>query len=126
MSRSVREYLQHMLDETDYLLDQMRLLDQTMFLEDETRKRAFTRSLEIIGEAAKHIPEDVRHQYSSMVMLQPSGHSWSTGSPAAAIGDVSALVGVSSPMSVVARQSRGAAVAGQPVSAWRTHSAGSR
>ncbi len=60
-----------------------------------------------------------------LVMLQWSGHRRSTGSPAAAIGDGSALVGVRSPVSVVARQSRGAAVAGPPVSAWRTHSAGS-
>lgn len=52
-----------MLDETDYLLDQTRTLDKNTFLQDETRKRAYARSLEIIGEAAKHIPEDVRHHY---------------------------------------------------------------
>jgi uncharacterized protein with HEPN domain len=27
-------------------------------------KRAFVRSLEIIGEAAKHVPKDVRHRHS--------------------------------------------------------------
>ncbi len=63
MSRSVREYLQHMLDETDYLLAQTLSLDKEMFLQDETRKRAYVRSLEIIGEAAKHIPDDVRQRY---------------------------------------------------------------
>ena len=34
-----------------------------MFLADETRKRAFVRSLEIIGEAAKQIPSEVRERY---------------------------------------------------------------
>jgi len=33
------------------------------FLSDETLKRAFVRSLEIIGEAAKQIPEEVRQKY---------------------------------------------------------------
>ncbi len=64
MSRSVREYLQHMLDETRYLLSQAQGLDKETFLHDETLKRAFVRSLEIIGEAAKHIPHDLRQQYS--------------------------------------------------------------
>ncbi len=64
MSRSIREYLQHMLDETHYLLDHMRDLNKDVFLRDETFKRAFVRSLEIIGEAAKQIPNDIRQQYS--------------------------------------------------------------
>ncbi len=63
MSRSVREYLQHILDETDYLLDQRLSLDKETFFQDETRKRGYVRSLEIIGEAAKQIPDDVRQRY---------------------------------------------------------------
>ncbi len=50
MSRSIREYLQHMLDETHYLLDHMQDLNKDVFLRDETFKRAFVRSLEIIGK----------------------------------------------------------------------------
>jgi uncharacterized protein with HEPN domain len=34
------------------------------FLRDETLKRAFVRSLEIIGEAVKQIPDDFRGKYS--------------------------------------------------------------
>lgn len=41
MSRSIREYLQHMLDETQYLVSQTRDLDKAVFLGDETLKRAF-------------------------------------------------------------------------------------
>ncbi len=63
---SVREYLHHILDETHYLLDQAVNLDKDTFLQDETRKLAYVRSLEIIGEAAKHIPDDVRQRYSAI------------------------------------------------------------
>ncbi len=66
MSRSVREYLQQMLDETHYLLSQAQALNKEAFLHDETLKRAFVRSLEIIGEAAKHIPDDLRQRYSQV------------------------------------------------------------
>jgi uncharacterized protein with HEPN domain len=66
MSRSVRDYLQHILDEIDYLLTQSRGLDKQTFLSDETLKRAFVRSIEIIGEAAKHVPDSVRQQHSQV------------------------------------------------------------
>lgn len=52
----LREYLQHILDEADYLIGQSQELEVGEFLEDETLRRAFVRSLEIIGEAAKRIP----------------------------------------------------------------------
>lgn len=38
-------------------------LTKAEFLGDETLKRAFVRSLEIIGEAAKQVPEEVRQKY---------------------------------------------------------------
>ncbi len=63
MPLSVREYLQHILDETGYLIENSRGLDQETFLQNETLKRAFVRSLEIIGEAAKQVPDSLRQQY---------------------------------------------------------------
>ena len=66
MSRSTREYLQHMLDETQYVLGRVQGLSKEAFLHDETLKRAFVRSLEIIGEAAKQIPDDLRQRYSGV------------------------------------------------------------
>lgn len=63
MSRSVREYLQHILDKISYLLRSSQRLDYTTFLQDETLKRAYVRSIEIIGEAVKHIPESLRQKY---------------------------------------------------------------
>ena len=66
MSRSVREYLQHILDETHYLLSKAYGLDEATFLHDETLKRAFVRSLEIIGEAAKQVPDELRQHYNQI------------------------------------------------------------
>jgi uncharacterized protein with HEPN domain len=33
---------------------------------DEVKKRAFVRSIEIIGETAKKIPQDIRDQFSTI------------------------------------------------------------
>ena len=63
MSRSVREYLKHIRDEISYLESEGTGIDKDEFLGDETRKRAFIRSIEIIGEAAKQIPEEIRNEY---------------------------------------------------------------
>ena len=54
MPLPVREYLQHILDETDYLLKSSSGLDKATFLHDETLKRAYVRSIEIIGEYESH------------------------------------------------------------------------
>jgi uncharacterized protein with HEPN domain len=62
MSLSAREYLQHILDEVAYLAITKQGLDKTSFLRDATLKRAFVRSLEIIGEAAKQVPDSVRQR----------------------------------------------------------------
>ena len=62
MSPSAREYIQHILDEADYLLRHS-WIDREEFLQDETLQRAFVRSLEIIGEAAKKIPPEILEQF---------------------------------------------------------------
>jgi uncharacterized protein with HEPN domain len=59
----VREYLKHIRDEISYLEAERGGIDKVEFLGDETRKRAFVRSIEIIGEATKNIPEDLRDEY---------------------------------------------------------------
>lgn len=51
MSLSTLEYLHHILDEADYLMAQSEGLSEDQFLDDPTLKRAFVRSIEIIGEA---------------------------------------------------------------------------
>ena len=60
MSPSARELLRHILDEADYLQSVYGSVQREDFLKDPTLRRAFVRSLEIIGEATKKIPPEVR------------------------------------------------------------------
>ena len=62
MSFPGSEYLRHILDEVDYLADHSRGLTRAEFLADETLRRAFVRSVEIIGEATKQLPADVTRE----------------------------------------------------------------
>ena len=57
------EYLQHMLAEAEYIVRQSADVGRDEFLADETLNRAFVRSIEIIGEAAKHVSEGFRRQH---------------------------------------------------------------
>lgn len=63
MSLSPLDYLRHILDEADYLAAQVPHYSRESFLKDETGKRAFVRSLEIIGEATKKVPDELRRKY---------------------------------------------------------------
>jgi uncharacterized protein with HEPN domain len=63
MPRVVAEFLEHILDELNYLTRNAQRTDKDSFLRDETLQRSFVRSIEIIGEATKQIPELTREQY---------------------------------------------------------------
>ncbi|CAD5922150.1 HepT-like ribonuclease domain-containing protein [Planktothrix agardhii] len=73
MSFSVKAYVCHIADEIDYLLELSAGLERDSFLEDKTLKRSFVRSLEIIGEATKKLPDDFRQQYSQISWKQMAG-----------------------------------------------------
>ena len=60
MSFEPRDYLRHILVEADYLIASTAGLSVDAFNTDETLRRAFVRSLEVIGEAAKKVPDDFR------------------------------------------------------------------
>ena len=57
------EYLKHIRDECRYLVELSGRVDADRFLADEDLKRASVRSLEIIGEATKKLPEDFRRKH---------------------------------------------------------------
>lgn len=63
MSISVVEYLKHIVDEARFLESRSSGLSIQQFMSDEVLKRAFVRALEIMGEASKKVPEDVRCRY---------------------------------------------------------------
>ena len=66
MSRSATDYLRHILDESAYLSEHSRGLTREAFLQDETLKRAFVRSLEVIGEAVKQLPNSLRERHPAV------------------------------------------------------------
>ena len=66
MSKDYREYLKHILDECDFVLVVTQSISFEDFIRDETLKRAIVRSLEIIGEATKKIPADIKTQWNTI------------------------------------------------------------
>lgn len=66
MSKLPLEYLKHMLEETGFIINGLNKISEDNFYADPILKRAFVRSLEIIGEAAKNIPEDFRNRHDNV------------------------------------------------------------
>jgi uncharacterized protein with HEPN domain len=66
MSLDELAYVKHILDEALYLQTTAANLERSAFLTDPTLQRAFVRSLEIMGEASKHISEAFRTRHPSI------------------------------------------------------------
>jgi uncharacterized protein with HEPN domain len=66
MSFEPREYLRHILAEANDLLEHSRNVSRAEYLQSETLRRAFVRSLEIIGEAAKNVPDSLRRRHPAV------------------------------------------------------------
>lgn len=74
MSKDPHEYLRHILDECNFLLQLSEYgLSKEELLNDETKKRAVVRSLEIIGEATKKIPVDFKLKWTSVNWREMAG-----------------------------------------------------
>jgi len=71
--KACKPYLIHILQEIEYIGAESSNLSFEQFASDETCKRAFVRSLEIIGEAAKNIPDSVRQQYPAVAWRKIAG-----------------------------------------------------
>lgn len=63
MPLSPLEYVRHILDECEYLLSESKHFSYEQFIENATVKRAFVRSIEIIGEASKKVSSGLKNQY---------------------------------------------------------------
>lgn len=57
-----KEYARHILDELSFIKNSCGITYE-IFLADEILKRAVVRSLEIIGEAVKHLPGEILKHY---------------------------------------------------------------
>jgi len=62
MSRDFRLYLQDILEATDYIRDFIAGMEYEQFRTDKRTLQASIRSLEIIGEAVKQSPGEVRQR----------------------------------------------------------------
>lgn len=63
MSFAPHDYLRHILAETAYLIQRSQSLSFEQFESDETLRRAYVRSLEVIGEAVKKLPAEFCAQH---------------------------------------------------------------
>ncbi len=63
MSPSLLDFLRHIAHECEYLMQLKDGRDRAALLEDPTNSRAIVRSLEVIGEAVKKLPPEVRSKY---------------------------------------------------------------
>jgi len=57
MFHSDKELFKHIFDEIDFLDAELKKTDEMSFLSDDKTKRAFARSVEIIGEAVKNLSD---------------------------------------------------------------------
>lgn len=73
MSKSETEYLRHILEEARYLRDTSRERSWVQFSEDKTLKRAFVRSIEVIGEATKNLSTELRRRYPEVAWRSMAG-----------------------------------------------------
>lgn len=60
MPFSPDDLILHILDEIRFLSGEASSLSEESFMRDEKAQRAFARSFEIIGEAAKKMPDDFK------------------------------------------------------------------
>ncbi len=66
-------YLKHILGETIFILDYAKELSYESFLENELYTRAFTRSIEIIGEAVKNLSPEFRNSHPDIEWRKIAG-----------------------------------------------------
>lgn len=67
MSKLPIEYLRHIYDECDFITTSISAVkSKDDLMNDEVLKRAIIRSLEVIGEATKKIPENIKEQWGDV------------------------------------------------------------
>lgn len=73
MPRDSRIYLEDILDATRKITAYTGSLSKSAFLEDEKTIDAVVRNLEVIGEAVKKLPENLRERHSAVEWKKIAG-----------------------------------------------------
>ena len=73
MKRDIKLYVKDILDAILAIEKFVEGMDFEEFREDDKTSSAVIRKFEIIGEAAKHIPEDVRQKYPDIPWKEMAG-----------------------------------------------------
>ncbi len=73
MSPTTVELLRDILSEAEFLSAQVAQTTCESFLHDEVLRRAFVRSVEVIGEATKRVPEETRLQFPAVEWRKMAG-----------------------------------------------------
>jgi len=66
-------YFRHIIDECLFIEEVIRGRDFNDFIKDEILKRAVVRSLEVIGEAVKNIPNDIKDKQKEIPWKKIAG-----------------------------------------------------
>jgi len=73
MSPSLLDFLNHILSECSFVINNTKGKSKDEFLRDEVLTRAIVRSLEIIGEATKKLPSDFRLSHPQVSWNEMAG-----------------------------------------------------
>ncbi len=73
MSRDLEVYLVDILEAISRIREYTRDLDESSFQSDTLRQDAVIRNLEVLGEAVKQIPEDVRKRHPGVEWRKMAG-----------------------------------------------------
>lgn len=66
MSPSLIEFLEHILKELTFITKHSEQVSYDEFVNNDLINRTYIRSLEIIGEASKKVPDEIRFKYKEV------------------------------------------------------------
>ena len=72
-TRDYRDYLQDILDAVNDIEDFIDDMTYEQFINDRKTLNAVVRSIEIIGEASKNIPQSIKEKYKALPWKQMAG-----------------------------------------------------
>lgn len=74
MTRTITLYIKDILENIEDAEEFVEGMDYEEFIKDKKTNRAVLRCIEVIGEAAKHIPESIRQRYPQLPWRDMAGY----------------------------------------------------